>query len=63
MKMVKTAKLLLGKSSGKAVRPARQPKPKKQRRPLAAVLLGAAVWLLLDWQEEQWKRELWNPEN
>ena len=55
MKRIRQIRMLL---SGK---PVKQTKPKKSRRPLKAVLLGAVIGCMLDLLEGRWKNDLWKP--
>ena len=55
MKRIRQIRMLL---RGKAVK---QTKPKKPRRPLKAVLLGAVIGRMLDLLEGRWKSDLWKP--
>lgn len=55
MKRIRQIRMLL---SGK---PVKQTKPKKPRRPLKAVLLGAVIGRMLDLLEGRWKNDLWKP--
>ena len=55
MKRIRQIRMLL---SGK---PVKQTKPKKNRRPLKAVLLGAVIGRMLDLLEGRWKNDLWKP--